>query len=255
MCIRDRYNGSGGNNVALSLVSEGLMLQGCNPGFVDGRDGILAADMAMFGGANQCIIWEAFSRRGLGFSAIQGTSGSNTDGTEAFDLPPNMCFGCTDPSSVNFDPDVTQDDGSCFSCSDGILNGNETEVDCGGSDCMPCFACDDGIMNGDEEEIDCGGTVCAPCPTCTDGIMNGDEEMVDCGGTECPVCPTCDDGIQNGDEDDVDCGGTFCAVCPCTDIVLVYDGTAAAIDIPDGTDRLYRISRRGNSAGRNAYRT
>ncbi len=286
----DLYNGSGGNNVALSLVSEGLMLQGCNPGFVDGRDGILAADMALFGGANQCIIWEAFSRRGLGFSADQGTPGSNTDGTEAFDLPPNMCFGCTDETSVNFDPNVTQDDGSCFSCSDGILNGNETEVDCGGADCMPCFTCDDGIlngneeeidcggpdcpacptcddgtqngdeegvdcggtecpvcptcddgiMNGDEEEIDCGGTVCAPCPTCNDGIMNGDEEMVDCGGTECPVCPTCDDGIMNGDEDDVDCGGSVCADCPCTDIVLLYDGSASAIDIPDGTDRFVR---------------
>ncbi len=211
----DLYNGSGGNNVALSLVSEGLMLQGCNPGFVDGRDGILAADMALFGGANQCIIWEAFSRRGLGFSADQGTSGSRADGAEAFDLPPNMCFGCTDSSSVNFDPDVTQDDGSCFSCSDGIMNGNETEVDCGGSDCMPCSTCDDGILNGNETEIDCGGPDCDACPTCTDGIMNGDE-------------------------DDVDCGGSFCAACPCTDIVLVYDGTAAAIDIPDGTDRFVR---------------
>ena len=183
---------------------------------------------------------ETFSRRGLGFSADQGTSASRTDGTEAFDLPPGMCFGCTDPTSVNFDPDVTQDDGSCFSCTDGILNGNEEEIDCGGSDCMPCFACDDGIMNGDEEEVDCGGTVCAPCPTCDDGIMNGDEEMVDCGGSECPVCPTCDDGLMNGDEDDVDCGGSFCADCPCTDIVLVYDGTTSAIDIPDGTDRFVR---------------
>ena len=58
MCIRDSYNGSGGNNVAISLVGEGMMLQPCNPGFVDGRDGILAADMALFGGANQCVIWK-----------------------------------------------------------------------------------------------------------------------------------------------------------------------------------------------------
>jgi len=211
----DLYNGSGGNAVAISLVGEGMMLQPCNPGFVDGRDAILAADMALFGGANQCIIWEAFSRRGLGFSADQGSSASRADGTEAFDLPPDMCFGCTDPSSVNFDPDVTQDDGSCFSCSDGIMNGNETEIDCGGPDCPAC-------------------------PTCDDGMMNGDEEGVDCGGPDCPVCPTCDDGIMNGDEDDVDCGGSFCADCPCTDIVLVYDGSTSAVDIPNGTDRFVR---------------
>ncbi|MBK8493398.1 MAG: hypothetical protein IPL49_21600 [Saprospirales bacterium] len=47
--------------------------------------------------------------------------------------------------------------------------------------------CDDGIMNGDETGIDCGGT-CAPCPTCNDGIQNGDEEGVDCGGPDCPAC-------------------------------------------------------------------
>ncbi len=86
----DVYNGTGGNNVALALVTEGLKLQPCSPGFVDGRDAILAADQALYGGAHICEIWEAFARRGLGFSASQGSSSSNTDGTEAFDLPPSF---------------------------------------------------------------------------------------------------------------------------------------------------------------------
>ena len=83
----DIYNGSGGNNIAISLVIEGLRLQPCSPGFVDGRDAILQADLNLFGGANQCIIWEAFAKRGLGFSADQGSSNSRSDGTQAFDLP------------------------------------------------------------------------------------------------------------------------------------------------------------------------
>ena len=33
------------------------------------------------------MIWQAFAKRGLGLSAIQGTSASRIDGTEAFDLP------------------------------------------------------------------------------------------------------------------------------------------------------------------------
>jgi hypothetical protein len=52
--------------------------------------------------------------------------------------------------------------------------------------------CDDGIQNGDEEGIDCGGSNCDPCvaaPTCDDGIQNGDEEGVDCGGSNCAPCP------------------------------------------------------------------
>jgi len=47
------------------------------------------------------------------------------------------------------------------SCFNGIKDGDETAVDCGGS-CVPCATCDDGIKNGDETGIDCGGS-CEPC--------------------------------------------------------------------------------------------
>ncbi|GAB4436992.1 MAG: hypothetical protein Kow0031_18800 [Anaerolineae bacterium] len=79
---------SGGNNLALQLVVDGLKLQPCSPGFVDGRNAILAADTALTGGANQCAIWEGFAKRGLGYRASQGSANSTTDGTESFDLPP-----------------------------------------------------------------------------------------------------------------------------------------------------------------------
>jgi uncharacterized repeat protein (TIGR01451 family) len=79
---------TGGNNLAFQLVMDGMKLQPCSPGFVDGRDAILLADQNLTGGANQCLIWEGFAKRGLGFSASQGSSSSTSDGTEAFDLPP-----------------------------------------------------------------------------------------------------------------------------------------------------------------------
>lgn len=83
----DIYNGTGGNNIALALVVEALKLQPCSPGFVDGRDAILQADQLLFDGENQCLIWDAFAKRGLGYSANQGSSGSKNDGTQAFDTP------------------------------------------------------------------------------------------------------------------------------------------------------------------------
>ncbi|MCB9310651.1 MAG: T9SS type A sorting domain-containing protein [Lewinellaceae bacterium] len=49
--------------------------------------------------------------------------------------------------------------------------------------------CEDGIKNGDETGVDCGGAFCNVCPTCTDGIKNGDEEGIDCGGS-CTPCHT-----------------------------------------------------------------
>lgn len=48
-------------------------------------------------------------------------------------------------------------------CDDGIQNGDETGVDCGGTECDACITCSDGIQNGDETGIDCGGSFCMPC--------------------------------------------------------------------------------------------
>jgi hypothetical protein len=78
---------TGGNNLAAQLVIDGLELQPCSPGFVDSRDAILQADQALTGGDNRCEIWRGFAKRGLGKSAIQGSSNSKFDGTQAFDLP------------------------------------------------------------------------------------------------------------------------------------------------------------------------
>jgi len=103
----DFYQGTGGNNVALNLVTEGLKLQPCQPGFVDARDAILQADQAIYNGAHQCAIWTAFAKRGLGQNANQGSVNSKTDGTQDFTLPSNACSGgptCTvsvSPSTVS----------------------------------------------------------------------------------------------------------------------------------------------------------
>jgi hypothetical protein len=49
-------------------------------------------------------------------------------------------------------------------------------------------SCNDGVQNGDETGVDCGGSICPACPTCSDGIQNGDETGIDCGGAICPAC-------------------------------------------------------------------
>jgi len=75
---------TGGNNIALKLVVEGMRLQPCNPGMVQGRDAILRADTLHFGAQYSCAILRAFARRGLGLGASQGASTSITDGVPSF---------------------------------------------------------------------------------------------------------------------------------------------------------------------------
>ncbi len=83
----DLYTGTGGNNIAMNLVTHALKLQPCGPGFVDGRDAILAADQQLYGGQYECLIWRVFAKRGLGLSADQGDPDNREDQVEAFDTP------------------------------------------------------------------------------------------------------------------------------------------------------------------------
>src|SRR4029077_11011157 len=71
----------------MQLVIDGLKMQVCDPGFLDSRDAILHADTVDNAAANSCLIWSAFARRGMGFSAVQGNSDSTDDQVAAFDLP------------------------------------------------------------------------------------------------------------------------------------------------------------------------
>ena len=89
----DLYNGTGGNNISLQLVTDGLKLQPCSPGFIDSRDAIIAAiDInTMIPEEDKeeitCGIWSTFAARGLGVSADQGETSSRIDQEESFDAP------------------------------------------------------------------------------------------------------------------------------------------------------------------------
>ncbi|KAE8376169.1 extracellular metallo proteinase NpI [Aspergillus bertholletiae] len=58
-----------GKYLSMKLVMDGMALQPCNPNCVQARDAILDADKALTNGGNQCEIWKAFAKRGLGEGA------------------------------------------------------------------------------------------------------------------------------------------------------------------------------------------
>jgi hypothetical protein len=98
----DLYEGSGGNNVALRLVMEGLKLQPCAPDFIEARDALIAADMMNHASAHECRIWRGFAKRGLGASATASPV------SEDFALPP-ACPLCGD-ADVNGLVDMNDED-------------------------------------------------------------------------------------------------------------------------------------------------
>ncbi len=136
-------------------------------------------------------------------------------------------------------------------CFDLAQNGDETDVDCGGSCKTTVYGqpvpirCD--VGKGCNVHVDCKSNNCVSekcvAPTCTDSRLNQDETDVDCGGVACgstcgqgKICnansdcqtgnceyyqgkkqclpvPTCSDGRTNQGESDVDCGGMNCPKC------------------------------------------
>lgn len=144
---------------------------------------------------------------------------------------PLMLDQCPQPYVCDWDKCVP------WHCIDGVLSGDETGVDCGGSFCR---GCDKGIPC--VEGNDCMTRVCldALCQAAThsDHEKNLGETGVDCGylggppfqcqdgegckvETDCAsqVCyngicqaPTCTDARQNGSETTTDCGGS-CPPC------------------------------------------
>jgi hypothetical protein len=77
-----------------------------------------------------------------------------------------------------------------LTCTDGQLNGTETDVDCGGNACVPCSTAKACLANGDCTSGVCTGNFCAAA-TCSDGVANGNEQGLNCGAPGCPACTTC----------------------------------------------------------------
>lgn len=83
----EAYGFQEGKALVERLVTDGMKFTANNPSFVDARDGILVADQVRTGGANQCLIWKGFAKRGVGFGAFS-LDGTTTTVKESFDLPP-----------------------------------------------------------------------------------------------------------------------------------------------------------------------
>jgi hypothetical protein len=95
----NKYTGNGGNNKLMRVVLDGIKLQPCSPTFVSGRDAIIAADQALTGGADYCMIWEVFAARGLGKNASAGDENIGNDQVEDFTMPtagPNCALAVQD---------------------------------------------------------------------------------------------------------------------------------------------------------------
>jgi len=170
----DLIHGTSGNNTAIQLVVDGLKLQGCNPTFLDARDAILAADVANNGGANECLIWAAFAKRGMGVSASDGGNSNSLNVVENFDLPPQCAAsGCGNG--------ICESGEDCDSCPSDCVDGTSSGAVCGngiceagnGEDCLSCAADCNGVTSGKPSGRYCCGDGDGQNPLgCSDSVCS-----------------------------------------------------------------------------------
>lgn len=107
------------------------------------------------------------------------------------------------------------------SCTDGIKNGTETDIDCGSTCEVKCSAGKACSAMGDcAAPLLCGSGVCV-APSCMDQVKNQDETDTDCGGAACAKCGTggacsvnSDCATNTCDNGKCELAATFTAIAP-----------------------------------------
>ena len=133
--------------------------------------------------------------------------------------------GCsTSTDCATLECDLSTHQCKAATCSDGVKNGSETDLDCGGNCATKCANGSGCLIGSDCVSLSCsmGGTCLAP--TCTDGIKNGTETDTDCGGVTCDgQGHLCADGLKCSSGGD--CTSGLCDatnhVCDTTDTLTI----------------------------------
>ena len=76
-----------GSDLAEQLITDGMRLSPPEPSFLDMRNAILQADVAVNGGANRDLLWSVFATRGMGYFA-GALDANDFDAQEDFATPP-----------------------------------------------------------------------------------------------------------------------------------------------------------------------
>ena len=127
-------------------------------------------------------------------------------------------------------------EGTCLAegCINGVQDGSETDLDCGGGGCNACFT---GQKCGQDADCDSGVCSDAKCmaAACDDQVENGKETALDCGG-DCPPCSVNQPCLAGRDCASGVCNGNLCGpTCP--------DGFS---DCDKKNDNACEISTRGD---------
>lgn len=216
---------SGGGTCVAATCSDGVQNQWETDVDCGGGGRVVSSDSTICPGNSVCPFSQCCSRdEECGTSSNHCRWGAADAFCDAC-APGAACVSGGDCSSFRCVAGVCQ----APSCSDGVRNADEVDVDCGGSCPLGCAAGQHCAAGSD-----CQGGVCqhAQCAaaTCFDGLQNGQETGVDCGGGTCAGCADGSPCASPGD-----CWGALCSggVCLGNANTPVFDEAQYTASVPD----------------------
>jgi hypothetical protein len=199
--------------------------------FNDSESDIVEYNYSVTEGYSTIVDWTDATTDSVKLNGLNLTNGR----TYYFNVKAKNGAGMWSPvsKSLGITVDLTK---SPVTCSNTIMDGNETDIDCGGKKCPVCGNGRMCEINSDCKSGYCNNNYVCSVPSCNDSIKNQDETDIDCGGRcaikcseseECrrdsdcksqncikQICVgtqnTCVNGLLDTGETDVDCGG-ICA--------------------------------------------
>ncbi|MEM7448381.1 MAG: fibrinogen-like YCDxxxxGGGW domain-containing protein [Myxococcota bacterium] len=215
----------GGQDAAMDATLDGGGQDAAMDATLDGGGQDAAMDATLDGGGQDAIIDSGLAQdTGVAEDAASPDSGSLEDAAL-------LDSSLGDGSST--DADAAEDAG-LLTCSNGTLDGSETDTDCGGPECGACLDGQSCLSGSDCASSVCSGGLAGICTAaaCDDGVQNGSETGVDCGG----ACGGC--ALSEGCVLDDDCQSTWCDGGSCTSYISCNEILLAGRSSGDG---LYAI--------------
>lgn len=199
----------------------------------------LTALMTACGGASTTIA-DTDGMAGSGTGGVDGSGGSGTGGVDGTGA---VSASCSNGKKNDGETDIDCG-GTCAPCDEGLFCRNA--ADCKSNVCdiksttigvCQLSSCYDGVKNGAETGVDCGGASCATCSIGTTCTTGADCASGICSGNICTVA-NCGDGVQNASEacDDGGASATCTPLCTLSYCGDGYANAAAGEVCDDATD-------------------
>jgi hypothetical protein len=224
-CATNHYKVTG---VASGLLLAGLSLRSGADALAVDADGVFTFATAIASGDPYAVTTTALPATQA--CALLGASGT-VGGADLSVTVTCGCAGglgnCDGVASNGCETDTRTTALACGTCGNACAGG----VECVGGVCT-APTCSDRRQNGNETDVDCGGS----CSPCADGLLCA--RAADCRSLVCTAghcaAPRCDDLLKNGTETDVDCGGGSCPGCR-SGLACASDGDCASGHCRSGT--------------------